>query len=291
MIIGNIDVNNEKGYHRVAARMPEFAREYGLWVISGNIGNRTEVGNFPRRHLRKYDFYSLSQMHGGCGKLELNGVVRDVKPGNFILICPDDIHRYGGSNNASYIEDAICFCGPIADALRKNGILRSGLYHGKQARVIKPLVELNRLPAISAKLRAALRLQELLTDIFDDAANSKPPLEELLGTIRNAPPEYCWSISELVKLSGVSGGTLRKEFLRTTGLLPKAYIENLKLQQAAEIVLNENWTISKIAAHFGYRDCYHFSRRFKAMFGLSPANYRADRQNSASPVDAEPKKN
>ena len=283
-VVGNIELNDAKGFHRVVARMPKFAQEYGLWIISGGIDNRTEVGNFPKRNLRKYDFYSISQMYDGYGKLELNGVVRDVKPGNLVLICPGDIHRYGGSNNASYIEDSIRFCGPIADALHKNGILRSGLYHGKPVRIIKPLVELSRDPALSSKLRAALRLQELLADLFDSDEIHKTPVEELLETIRNAPPSYWWNITELAKLSGVSGNTLRKEFLRVTGLLPKAYIENLKLQQAAEMLLYMNWTVRKIAAYFGYRDYYHFSRRFKFMFGLSPVNYRAAMQNSESEI-------
>ena len=271
----NIEINCDKGIHRVTARMPEFAREYGLWIVSGGIGNVTAPDSFCSSGLRVFDFYSLSQMYDGHGKLELNGVVREIEPGNMILICPGEFHRYGGSMNSAYIEDSICFCGNIADAMRKKGMLRSGVYRGSPVRVVKQLVEMARDPSLSSGLRAALGLQELLTDIYDSCGSCNDPMDALLENIRKAPPEHWWRVTELAELIGVSTDTLRREFLRVTGLLPKAYIEQLKLRQAAEMLLTCNLSVSDIALHFGYLDCYHFSRRFKVIFGLSPANYRA----------------
>ncbi|MBE6363611.1 MAG: AraC family transcriptional regulator [Lentisphaerae bacterium] len=274
-IIKNIEINPEKGIHRVVARMPEFSREYGFWIVSGGIGNVTAPDSFENLKLRVFDFYSLSQMYGGHGKLELNGVVRDVEPGNMVLICPGEYHRYGGSDGNVYMEDSICFCGNIADVLRKKGVIRSGLYRGKPVRVVKQLVEAARDPSFNSGLRAALGLQELLVDLYESSGNTGKPIDVLLETIRKAPPEHWWRVTELAELIGVSTDTLRREFLRATGLLPKAYIEQLKLRQAAEMLLTEKQSISEIAMHFGYRDCYHFSRRFKFVLGLSPANYRA----------------
>ena len=274
-IIKNIEINQEKGVHRVVARMPEFSREYGLWIISGGIGNTTAVDSFENRKLRVFDFYSLSQMYGGHGKLELNGTVREVEPGNMILICPGEYHRYGGSDGNAYMEDSICFCGNIADALRKKGVLRSGVFRGNPLRVVKQLVQTARDPSFNSGLRAALGLQELLIDLYESCGGSGDPMDALLETIRKTPPEHWWRVTELAELMGVSTDTLRREFLRVTGLLPKAYIEQLKLRQAAEMLLTGNLSVSEVGIHFGYRDCYHFSRRFKFVFGLSPANYRA----------------
>lgn len=274
-IIKNIEINPEKGIHRVVARMPEFSREYGLWIVSGGIGNVTAPDSFEDIKLRVFDFYSLSQMYGGHGKLELNGVVREVEPGNMVLICPGEYHRYGGSDGNTYMEDSICFCGNIADVLRKKGVIRSGLYRGTPVRVVKQLVEAARDPSFNSGLRAALGLQELLVDLYESSGNTGKPIDVLLETIRKAPPEHWWRVTELAELIGVSTDTLRREFLRATGLLPKAYIEQLKLRQAAEMLLTGKQSISEVAMHFGYRDCYHFSRRFKFVLGLSPANYRA----------------
>lgn len=269
-----IEINNQRGIHRLIARMPEFFREYGLWVISGGIGNCTAVNSFDSCNLRFFDFYSLSQMYDGCGKLEFNGSVREVKPGNMVLICPGEYHRYGGCDGKSYMEDSICFCGNIADILHKRGILRSGIFRGSPVRMLKPLVELIHDPAFNSSLRAALQLQELLLDLGESDGSRTDPVESLLETVRKAPPDHWWRVSELAELLGVSEDTLRREFLRATGLLPKAYIEQLKLRQASEMLTATGMTVSEVALHFGYRDCYHFSRRFKFVFGVSPSNYR-----------------
>lgn len=273
-VIEKIEINESRGFHRLAVRMPEFQQKFGLWVIRGCVGNCSPVDDFEKRNLRVFDFYSLSHMYEGGGKLELNGSVQELKSGNMVLICPGDYHRYGGSGGKNYQEDAICFCGSIADALRKKGVLYSGVFQGNQVRVIKPLVELTRDPSFKSSLRAAVLLQELLLDLYESDNRKMDPMESLLETIRKAPSEYWWRVSELAELHGVSEDTLRRKFLRVTGLLPKAYIEQFKLRQAAEFLANTNLPVTAVALRFGYRDCYHFSRRFKFVFGTSPANYR-----------------
>lgn len=272
--IENLEINEARGFQRLIARMPEFQREYGLWVIRGAVGNCTLADDYEKRNLRVFDFYSLSHMYDGSGKLELNGTEKDIKPGDMVLICPGDSHRYGGAGGKCYHEDFVCFCGSIADVLRKKGILRSGIYRGNPVRVLMPLVELLRDPAFNSGLRAAVMLQELLVDLYESCENNTDPLESLLETIRKAPAEYWWRVSELAELMGVSEDTLRREFMRKTGLLPKAYIEQFKLRQAAELLAITDLPVSEVALRFGYRDCYHFSRRFKFVFGVSPANYR-----------------
>ena len=156
----------------------------------------------------------------------------------------------------------------------KKGILRSGLYHCSQVRMLKPLIELARDPAFITSLRAVIKLQELLLELFSRREEDADPMEKLLNTIRSAPQEHWWHVTELAELMGVSTDTLRREFVRVTGLLPKNYIERLKMRQAAEMLLTESCPVSVVAARFGYVDSYHFSRRFKHVFGLSPENYR-----------------
>ena len=269
-----VEINEARGFHRLVARMPEFQREYGLWVIRGTVENCSPVDSFEKRNLRVFDFYSLSHMYDGGGKLEINGIQKEVNPGDMVLICPGDYHRYGGANGKCYREDAVSFCGSIADVLRKKGVLRSGVYQWNQVRVIKPLVELLQDPAFNSSLRAAVMLQELLVDLYESREKRNDSMEVLLKTIYKAPSDHWWRVSELAELMDVSDDTLRREFLRKTGLLPKTYIEQFKLRQAAELLATTDLPVSEVAMRFGYRDCYHFSRRFKFVFGTSPANYR-----------------
>lgn len=260
--------------HRLTARIPELQQEYGLWIITGNSDIRSRL--LPpddQVRERRFEFFSLSHMFDGGGKLYLNGTRRDIAPGDAVLICPGDWHLYGGREDF-YCEDNICFCGRIPEALRKAGILRTRLFHLGKTRRLRPILENSRHPSPAVQLQAALELQTLLLEFGADAAPLHTPFESLLNSIREAPANHWWSVRELAELRGISLDCLRREFISNTGMLPKKYIEEFKLQQAAKMLIAENLSVTATAHHFGYIDPYHFSRRFKLKFGVSPAHYR-----------------
>ena len=60
------------------------------------------------------------------------------------------------------------------------------------------------------------------------------------------------------------------------GVLPKLYIDKLRLNKAAELLVETNLNIAEIAEMMGYQDPFHFSRRFKAVIGFSPQQYRRE---------------
>ncbi|MGF0037581.1 helix-turn-helix domain-containing protein [Victivallis vadensis] len=41
-----------------------------------------------------------------------------------------------------------------------------------------------------------------------------------------------------------------------------------------ELLHSCDWSLGQIAKHLGYEDVYHFSRRFKALVGVSPNQFR-----------------
>lgn len=268
-----IEVNQSLQLHRLIAGMPEAAREYGLWIINGSIGLscRTQV-DIKKDHDRRFEFYSLSQLVRGKGVLRLGSRIVDVVPGDAILICPGDWNLYGGTNGSEYCEDAIRFCGKLPDFMRKQGIIRSGLIHLGNVRKLVPLIEQARELSTYGWLNAALNLQQLLMELFSDQKIS--PMESLLKTIAKSPDNHWWSVAELAELRGISLERLRREFLKNTGLLPKNYLEHSKLNKAAEFMITSGASVTETALHFGYMDRYHFSRRFKHLFGVSPDQYR-----------------
>ena len=83
-------------------------------------------------------------------------------------------------------------------------------------------------------------------------------------------------VAELAELCNLSQDQFRRNFLHHTGMLPKSYLEELKLRQSAELLFSTRGTVAEIAARCGYVDPYHFSRRFKRLFGVSPERYRRD---------------
>lgn len=267
-----IEISQVSHIHRLIARMPEAAREYGLWVINGSIGDVNRRSSFDCSPDRQFEFYSLSHMFSGKGKMRLGNRVWEIEAGDAVLVCPGDWHFYGGCDGNFYCEDAIRFCGRIPDFMRRSGMLRTSVLHIGAVRRLMPLIECSRSPDPDAWLKAALGLQELLLEF--SKRNRPSPIESLLNTIHDAPPEHWWSVEELAELRGISCDRLRREFLRHTGMLPKTYLENFKLRRAAEYLTSFPGSVTDTALHFGYVDRYHFSRRFKHLFGVSPDQYR-----------------
>jgi AraC-like DNA-binding protein len=82
------------------------------------------------------------------------------------------------------------------------------------------------------------------------------------------------SITELAEKCGMSQTTFRQTFMRMTGRNPHQYFEQLRIERAAQLLLQTERTINSIAQAEGYDDPYHFSRVFKRVMGCSPYQFR-----------------
>jgi len=61
-----------------------------------------------------------------------------------------------------------------------------------------------------------------------------------------------------------------------TGETPGVFFKIYKLNRAAELILEGQYTISEIADMTGFTSLSHFSRSFKKQFGVSPSDYKAN---------------
>ncbi len=268
-----IEISSTSRLHRLISGMPDDAREYGWWFINGTIGSISGPVAEENGEERRFEFYSLSHMYAGKGWIKIGSQIREIAPGDAVLICPGDWHFYGGADGNFYHEDAIRFCGRVPDFMRKKGLLRSGIYSMGSVRKLIPLIESSRSPAPYAWMKSACDLQQLLLTMINEKSAASP-METLLETIHNAPDNHWWSVRELSELRGISIDRLRREFLKYTGVLPKHYLEDFKLKRAAGYLTAFGASVTETALRFGYVDRYHFSRRFKCCFGISPEQYR-----------------
>ena len=259
--------------------MPLLQRQYGLWIIGVNTVEAAVDGYYLCQR-RYFEFYSLSHLHHGRGKLWLENSDKeyDVLPGDAILITPGSINRYGGSDHQPYVEDSVRFCGPVADMLRNAGVISDGVFHLGAVRRLLPIQELTRDPANDAQINANAALQQLLVDLYNESrrkTRGDEAMEQLLAAIKSRL-DYWWTIKELCDMCHISDDQLRRWFLAHTGMLPKNYIEQLKLTKGAELLVAGSLSIGAIAKRLGYQDQFHFSRRFKNFTGSAPNDYRRE---------------
>lgn len=63
-------------------------------------------------------------------------------------------------------------------------------------------------------------------------------------------------------------------FKRQTGCTIKQFLENIRLQRAAELLKSSSWKIYEISERCGYKNSYYFSRVFKRKYSCTPQEYR-----------------
>jgi len=67
---------------------------------------------------------------------------------------------------------------------------------------------------------------------------------------------------------------LNRLFGKKNNITLFAYINNLRINKAAELLIHENFKSYEIAERVGYRDEYYFSKVFKKHMGISPRKYK-----------------
>ena len=77
-------------------------------------------------------------------------------------------------------------------------------------------------------------------------------------------------VAEKVNLDRSYFSTL---FKAAMGISPQAYLINLRLEKAAELITIYGESPTTAGISVGYPDLYHFSKIFKQHFGCSPRAY------------------
>lgn len=59
---------------------------------------------------------------------------------------------------------------------------------------------------------------------------------------------------------------------------PKQYLQQLRMEKAAELLTNTTYKVSLISSSVGYDDQLAFSKNFKHFYGISPLKYREEQK-------------
>ncbi len=104
-----------------------------------------------------------------------------------------------------------------------------------------------------------------------DAAN--PTIKRVLVYV-NMNYERGLTLAETAKQFGVSRGYLAKSFKEETGDTFIEYITKLKLKKAEQLLKETDYHINDIADYCGFSDGNYFTRKFKAIYNMTPSEYR-----------------
>lgn len=80
------------------------------------------------------------------------------------------------------------------------------------------------------------------------------------------------SLEQLANVAHLSPFHLLRAFRTETGLPPHAYLTQIRIARAKEL-LSRGWPPARVAAETGFVDQSHLTKRFKAVVGVAPGQY------------------
>lgn len=95
----------------------------------------------------------------------------------------------------------------------------------------------------------------------------------------SAKPGKPWKIYELARECGYTTDHFIRLFRQYCGVTPRDYIISARLQEAENLLMFSEHSISRIAEILGYSDEFCFSRQFKSRRGIPPSQFRSARKS------------
>lgn len=147
--------------------------------------------------------------------------------------------------------------------------------------------ELDRLHSITRRAGYTIIFRDPSGAIIDHAANAALGLfrpvarggltPNALKRVRDyveANLEAKIELADLAALANLSRCHFAYAFKQSLGCTPHRYVMSRRLEKGRELLAQDQLPISEIALATGFADQSHFSRCFRAFFGLTPLAFR-----------------
>lgn len=206
-----------------------------------------------------------------------------VTPGSCFLVFPKLAHAYGPTDGTTWSEHYIVFEGQLFHTWQRSGLLKeeAPLYQLEPISYwverFQKVTNYDCATTSSQALRHVSMLHQLLTDIIASnedlhASEQAPWLDK--ARMLMGEGDHPMSPQETAAACGLAYETFRKEFRRLTGQTPGQFRVGVVMNRACELMMREGLTNQEIAERLGFCDEFHFSKRFRAIRGLSPRAFR-----------------
>ena len=244
-------------------------------------------------HNKKYSFFKapsksqewlLVYLHKGRIRLPHNNN-EIVEGGTILVFLPEEKLHYNFLEDEINERYYIYFKGTYLSTYMKQLLLDepSGVYHiGESNTLISYFIEIMddfKIHDFDADIFRTTTLMRLLAHIhkkLPNVLNSLKGKEELYPLIEYMEKNYSdqLSLENYAKLSNMSVPSLMRNFKKQFNVTPHAYLNNIRLTQAQNLLQTTNLSITEIAQQVGFVDPLYFCKFFKKQTQCSPSEYR-----------------
>ncbi len=248
-----------------------------------------------------HDFWELVYMDTGEAEVTAKNKTFALKPGEAVFHKPNEFHALrvtGDTPPNAFVINFVCkskamdhFKGKhltVPAPLRKyiTGIIAEGgnaFYLGKNNPYLTRLVPKEDAP-IGSKQLIKLYLETfliLLMRLDEDTLalhpEQLPTQDGLTAKVKEILGNHIYgkiSVEEICNRLNFSRTHLSAHFKRHCGCTITEYLTNLKIEQAKQLIRQEQYNISQISDLLCYDNPHYFSRVFKSRTGLTPSQYK-----------------
>ena len=252
-------------------------------------------GNAYRKH--RHDTYAICLTTAGVQAFDYRGRSEISTPGQVVVLHPDEVHdghagtEEGFGYRQLYVEPALIF-----------EAIQTMCGHACPLPFVRTPVAMNR--QLSAAIRSAfqsirepLAIDSLIVQLSKGLMEADPSCRQVplprrldVAALKRAR-QYLDTqktrgvhSSELEAVTGLTRYDLARQFRVMYGTSPHRYLLMRRLDFARD-QLAQGRSLVEVAMEAGFADQAHFSRMFKATFGITPALYRALRVPEDRDVD------
>jgi AraC-like DNA-binding protein len=125
---------------------------------------------------------------------------------------------------------------------------------------------------LKGKYSGALEQEDKIEKI-EVKGNNAMLMDKVMKCINENISDPDFNVEKLVENVGMSRAQLHRKLKEITGVSTGEFIRNLRLEQAAQLIIQGKINISQVAYAVGFNNQTHFSTVFKKHFGVAPSEY------------------
>lgn len=212
------------------------------------------------------DYYLVHMVKKGTGFFEVNGERLVVNPGQIFILYKDQLGYYQADEKDPWEYIWIGFDGKFAPEIKK---LEAQVIDFP-SQLFDEMMEAEKIKNTRSEYLSG-KLFEFFAELFDEKGKSSY-INQVKDYIK-ASYMFPLKVEDIATMLNVNRRYLSRIFREETGVSIKAYITNVKMN-CAEQLLKQGFSVSNVAEMVGYDDVFNFSKMYKKIKGCAPRNSR-----------------
>ncbi len=272
-------------------------------AVTVNFYYRYIYGKADKFYPHRHDFFELFLTVTEGVRHKVNGVEQNLPSGALVFIRPNDLHGFMYEDEVSkkseyinllFTEDiARSLFDYLGDDFPTEKLLNSKmppmviLNNTEKKKLISRLQMLNTV-GVNVEQDLRLQIKSILASVFIQYFNKTSQISKdevplwftVLLNAMNKPENFTVGISRMIELSEKSREHLSRVTKKYIGVSLTQYINNLRINYTANLILNSNMPIIDICYAGGFQNVGYFYKVFKQEFGMPPAQFAAEHKKT-----------